>query len=117
MKTKHETNWDHLHELAGIVGVDPGPLTPGELDIMARGRLQEQWNHETLAPPIVNTGRSGVHVRRSRNRSRNRVLNEIISTVIFAVAATFSITVLGVTILAISFIEQALDVFVSIFAG
>lgn len=117
MKTKYESNWDHLHELAGIAGVDPGPLTPRELDIMARGRLREQWNHETVAPPIVSTGRLGARVRRSRKRSRNRVLNGISSTVIFAAAGVFFITFLGVAIFAVFVIEQAIDAFLSIFAG
>lgn len=32
-----------IYELAGIVGVDPGPLTLHELDKMAEGRRRHDW--------------------------------------------------------------------------
>lgn len=31
--------------MAGIVGVEPGPLTLGELIVMAESRQRENWNH------------------------------------------------------------------------
>ncbi len=34
-----------MYELAGIVGVDPGPLTLRELCWMVDGRQRDQWNH------------------------------------------------------------------------
>src|SRR5690606_37726841 len=37
--------WRLVHQLAGLVGVDPGPYTLRELVWLAEGRQTEQWNH------------------------------------------------------------------------
>ena len=34
-----------IYELAGMIGVDPGPFTLRELVWMADGRQREAWNH------------------------------------------------------------------------
>jgi hypothetical protein len=47
-----------IYELAGIVGVDPGPLTLRELAIMAEARQRAAWNHTSvLLATLVNINR------------------------------------------------------------
>ena len=37
--------WQLIWQLAGILGVDPGPLTLRELVWMAEARIKQQWAH------------------------------------------------------------------------
>jgi len=44
--------------LAGIAGVDPGPLTLRELVLMAEGRVRDEWRRTSvLLALIANTNR------------------------------------------------------------
>ncbi|HPP54440.1 MAG TPA: hypothetical protein PK777_15920, partial [Thermoguttaceae bacterium] len=48
-----EQHWRIIYELAGIVGVDPGPLTLRELCWMVDGRQRDQWNHTSQILAMV----------------------------------------------------------------
>ena len=53
-----------IYELAGIVGLDPGPFTLRELVWMAEGRRRELWDHTaSLLALLYNVNRDP---RRSR---------------------------------------------------
>ncbi len=44
--------------MAGVVGVDPGPLTLRELALMAEAKRQEAWDHtSTVLAMIFNANR------------------------------------------------------------
>lgn len=54
--------WREVCRMAGAVGVDPGPLTFGELAVMAEGLRRDKWSRNaTLRAAIINSNpfRSG----------------------------------------------------------
>lgn len=43
-----ERAWKFIHELAGIVGVDPGPFSWREIDWKAKAKRRHDWNQTSL---------------------------------------------------------------------
>ena len=45
--------WRVVYELAGVIGVDPGPLTLRELLWMSEARAREAWAHTSAGLALI----------------------------------------------------------------
>lgn len=60
--------WQVVYQLAGVAGVNPGPMTLRELGWMSEGRDRTQWRHTSaILAQVVNSNpyRKGKPVKRS----------------------------------------------------